>query len=184
MAAATPIDRLYSDALAVAVDLENRGEVSLSVSASDNFRKSLLLAAASYFEHLMCNSVLEYVRERTQDSDLLTNFVNNKAISRQYHNWFTWDAANANQFFGLFGKDFREAMVQSVAASEPLQSGVKAFLEIGNERNKLVHQDYATFPLEKNLGEIYELYQKAQVFVDHIPTALRECDKKAEEGSA
>jgi hypothetical protein len=176
MATATPIDKLYSDALEVAGDLENHGEVSLSISASDHFRKALLLAAASYFEHRMCTSVLEYVRERTQGSELLTNFVNNKAISRQYHNWFSWDAANANQFFALFGKEFREAMIHSVSASESLRSGVAAFLEIGNERNKLVHQDYATFSLEKNLTEIYELYRKAQVFVDHVPTALREND--------
>ena len=174
---ATPIDGLFSDASAIAVDLQNRGEISLLNSASDQFRKTLLLAAASYFEHRMCTTVLDYVRERSRGSELVTTFVSNKAISRQYHTWFNWEAANANQFFGLFGKEFREEMVRRVDGSEELRSGVSAFLEIGNERNKLIHQNFATFSLEKNLAEIYELYRKALVFVDRIPSALRDCDR-------
>jgi hypothetical protein len=59
---------------------------------------------------------------------------------------------------------------------EELQSSVRAFLEIGNERNRLVHQDYATFQIEKTLDEIYILYQSALKFVEALPTALRDCD--------
>jgi hypothetical protein len=55
-------------------------------------------------------------------------------------------------------------------------SSVRAFLELGNERNRLVHQNYATFPMEKTLDEIYALYQNAVMFVDALPSALRDCD--------
>lgn len=176
MAETTAIDRLFSEAGEVLVSLGQVLQPSLQVSAGDHFRKALLLAAASYFEHRVCNSVREFVRERSPGSRLVENFVQNKAIARQYHTWFRWEDGNANSFFALFGPEFRAAMVSQMRASEDLQRAVSAFLEIGNERNRLVHQDYATFPLEKTLDEIYSLYQSALLFVERFPTALRECD--------
>jgi methionyl-tRNA synthetase len=104
------------------------------------------------------------------------NFVRNKAIARQYHTWFTWDARNANNFFGLFGAQFKAIMTQRVTASEELQSSVKAFLELGAERNRLVHENFATFQMEKTLQEIYALYNLANKFVDALPKAFRDSD--------
>ena len=175
MPGATAIDGLYEDAKAIAKTLG--AEVSLQVVVGDNFRKVLLLSAASYFEHQVCNTVLDFVRERSSGSELVVNFVRNKAIARQYHTWFNWNDSNANQFFGLFGSDFRTAMIAKVKASEDFNKGVVAFLELGNERNKLIHQDYATFPLEKTLDEIYALYRAALAFVEQLPTALSDWDK-------
>ncbi len=86
------------------------------------------------------------------------------------------DANNANQFFGLFGSEFRSTMTERMKKSDDMQSSVEAFLELGNERNRLVHQNYATFPMEKTLDEIYALYQSAVMFVDDLPAALRDCD--------
>lgn len=173
----TPIDGLYEDAKAIIKTLKLGPEISLQVSAGDHFRKVLLLAAASYFEHRVCDCVLEFVRERSRGSVLVTNFVRNKAISRQYHTWFSWVDNNANQFFGLFGTEFRTEMSNRMKESDELRASVQAFLELGNERNKLIHQDYATFPLEKTLEEIYELYGRALTFVEQLPGSLRDCDK-------
>jgi hypothetical protein len=177
MADVTPIDGLYGDAKAVVQCLEKGTEVSLQVSAGDHFRKALLLAAASYFEHRVCESVLEFVRERSGGSILVQNFVQNKAVARQYHTWFNWNETNANQFFGLFGSEFRSEMSGKVKASDDLRAAIQAFLELGNERNKLVHQDYVTFPLDKTLDEIYTLYQKALTFVEQLPGSLRDGDR-------
>lgn len=174
---ATAIDEIYKDAKTIVEMLERNAEVSLQVVVGDNFRKVLLLAAASYFEHRVCNAVLDFVRERSGGSELVASFVRNKAIARQYHTWFSWEQNNANQFFGLFGNSFRTEMIARVKASEEMQKAIEAFLELGNERNKLVHQDYATFPLEKDLEEIYTLYRSALSFVDRLPSSLRECDK-------
>jgi len=172
----TAVDRLYEEAVAVVEALRDIPAVSLQVTAGDHFRKALLLAAASYFEQRVCGCVLDFVRERSSGSLLVENFVRNKAISRQYHTWFKWDESNANQFYGLFGPEFRSAMSSRVNGSEELRNSVKAFLEVGNDRNRLVHQDYATFPLDKTLDEIYSLYQRALMFVEHLPSALRDCD--------
>lgn len=149
------------------------GEPSLAIAAADNFRKALVLASASYFEHRISSCVLEFVQECAKGNDLVVGFVKNKAISRQYHTWFKWDESNANQFFGLFGSSFKQAMTERVNASEELRSSIRAFLEVGNERNKLVHQDFASFALEKTLDEIYSRYRQSLLFVDNLATYLR-----------
>ena len=161
---------------AVIQSLAATSEISLQNTAADHFRKALLLASASYFEHRICSCVVEFVREKAAGSSLVENFVKNKAISRQYHTWFKWDESNANQFFGYFGTDFKTAMTAKIRESDDLKVSVRAFLEVGNERNKLVHQDYATFALEKTLDEIYALYQQACHFVECLPSALRESE--------
>lgn len=170
----TPIDRLYNEATATIQVLEKNLEWSLQVAAADHFRKALLLATASYFEDHVCNSVANFVRDHTRTT-LIENFVRNKAIERQYHTWFAWDRKNANQFFGLFGKEFRAMMDDRVQRTPELQSAIAAFLELGNERNLLVHENYATFPMEKTLDEVYTLYQRALPFVSALPAALKEC---------
>lgn len=174
MSDSTPVDRLYNESTLVIRALGN-SEPSLAIAAGDNFRKALVLAAASYFEHRVSTCVLEFVRERTDGSNLVMAFVKNKAISRQYHTWFKWEDRNANQFFGLFGSEFKQMMSERIKASDDLGVSIRAFLEVGNERNKLVHQDFASFALEKTLDEIYALYRQALLFVDDLAKHLREC---------
>ncbi len=172
----TAVDRLYEEASSIIKQLQNSSETSLQNSASDNFRKALLLAAASHFEHKICNLLVDFVKDRSSGSPLIEAFVRNKAISRQYHTLFSWDENNANKFFGLFGKEFREAMTLKTKESDNLAESIKAFLQLGNERNRMVHQDYASFALDKTLDEIYQLYQKGLFFVENLPKDLRDCD--------
>lgn len=167
------VDRLYDEAVAVLQALGRDEDISLRLTAADHFRKALLLAAASYFERRVCDSVVEFVRQ-SSGSALIENFVRNKAVARQYHTWFRWDETNANQFFGLFGPEFKALMASRVGESEELRGSIRAFLEIGSERNKLVHQDYATFPMEKTLDEVFQLYRSASVFVECLPAAFRD----------
>ncbi|MCL5967907.1 MAG: HEPN domain-containing protein [Betaproteobacteria bacterium] len=175
MAIKTPVDRLYNEYSSVIAALV-RDEPSLAVAAGDNFRKALVLAAASYFEYQVSTCVLDFVRERTNGNGLVADFVKNKAISRQYHTWFMWGESNANHFFGLFGSQFKQMMTERIKASEDLRVSIRAFLEVGNERNKLVHQDFASYSLEKTLEEIYGLYRQSLLFVDGLATHLRECE--------
>ena len=74
-------------------------------------------------------------------------------------------------------------MVEQVKTEE-MQKSVRAFLELGNERNKLVHQNYATFSMEKTLEEIYELYKSASRFVDILPEALKTCEQNFRDASS
>ena len=170
-----PVDRLYDESNSVLVALGG-DKPSLVVAAADNFRKALILAAASHFEYRVSKRVLDFVHEQANGNGLVVGFVKNKAISRQYHTWFKWDETNANQFFGLFGSTFKKMMTERIMESEELRHSIRAFLEVGNERNKLIHQDFASFALEKTLPEIYELYHQSLLFVDSLAKYLRECE--------
>jgi hypothetical protein len=56
-----------------------------------------------------------------------------------------------------------------------LENSIKSFMEIGSSRNRLVHQDYGSFTLEKTSDEVYASYNSALRFVESVPLALRKC---------
>lgn len=168
----SPIDRIYQE-LGVAINaLQASGEISAQVVIEDHARKALLLSVASHFEHRLTGYLKQLCR--MAKNPLLTEFAVNKAVSRQYHALFQWKEKNLNSFFGLFGSEFKQRMTTSVKNDLQLDKAIKAFLELGNLRNQLVHQDYATFPLEKTSNEIYQLYLDALYFVDTFPEYLDE----------
>jgi hypothetical protein len=172
----TPIDRIYQE-LGLAIEaLGKSGEVSAQVVVEDHARKALLLSVASHFEHKLTGHLKQL--SSMSNNILLTEFVIRKAITRQYHTLFNWDSKNANSFFALFGSDFKQRMEVKVKADTNLDNSIKAFLELGSLRNQLVHNDYATFSLEKTSDEIYLLYQTALYFIDSLPDCLSDssCD--------
>lgn len=170
----TIVDRLNGEFSALLQILEDAKEISLRSTADDNFRKSLLMDSASHFEHKMTEHVLNFIHKSTNGNLLATSFVKNKAVSRQYHTWFNWEQRNANSFFGLFGDGFCTFMKEKVGKDQDLADSIRAFLEIGAGRNRLVHQDFGSFYLEKTSPEIYQLYKKAMKFVNDFPYALDE----------
>lgn len=176
----TVVDRLHDDLAALLIVLHQTQEISLLSTVDDNWRKSLLLSAASHFERRMTGCVLTFVSGEASGNPLVTSFVKNKAVNRQFHTWFSWEETNANSFFGLFGAPFRTFMKEKVRTDSELSESIKAFLELGAERNRLVHQDYGTFWMEKTADEIYGLYKKASRFVEEFPNALMEFSRKQE----
>ena len=64
-------------------------------------------------------------------------------------------------------------MKEIVNKDTDLSSSISAFIEIGRERNRLIHQDFASFSLEKTSDEIYVLYRTALRFVEWFPDAIR-----------
>ena len=171
----TVVDKLHEDFSELVKVLDKAGEISLRAVANDNFSKALLIASASYLEFLLRSSLVEYFREKSQDHNLTVEFLRSTALSsREYHKLFDWEARNANKFFRLFGDDFYHYMKQEVSENEGLNEAIRAFLEIGRERNRLVHDDFGSFALEKTADEIYELYQKAHRFLSVMLTKLRD----------
>lgn len=149
----------------------NNNELSLRVFVDSNFRKSLLLASASHFEREVTELILECATSKTDDQKII-HFIKNKALSRQYHTLFNWEAKNCNSFLGLFGDDFKDHFVQIISSNNNLEKSVKDFLEIGRERNRLVHQNYATYSLEKTAREIYDLHTSAKYFLSSLKQEL------------
>jgi hypothetical protein len=166
------VDRLFQEFNELMDIVRAAGELSLQVSAEETFRKALLMTAASYFEHSLAQEVLGFVARASSGNAVVTSIVEKKAVQRQYHTWFQWDANNANSFFALFGSEFSERMKARISASDQLSGAVEAFLELGRSRNLLVHQNYGVFSLEKTVGEIHGLYISAKEFVEAIADVL------------
>lgn len=171
---ATPVDELHREFAELLTFLDERGEVSLRSTVDGNFRKTLLLAAASHFERRLTEGVVVFVNEVTSSDHVVSWLVRKRVVERRYHDWFDWDATNANRFFSMFGASFGRYMRHRVDQDDEMASSIKAFMEIGYDRNRMVHQDFGSFFLEKTSEEIYERYQLGTRFVEWFPIALRE----------
>lgn len=167
------VDRLHADFLALSEVLGNKVEPSLMVTADDCFRKALLLSAASLFETAILDAIQRFVAEATGGNKCVLEFVRRKGLTRQYHTLFDWDKRHAGPFFSLFGEEFKAAVDARTKTDEQFVRSVAAFLEIGRERNRVVHQNFGHVTLEKTAGEIYELYVLAAAFVAELPDLLR-----------
>jgi hypothetical protein len=170
------IEKMAQEALEVTNLLVGCCEPSLAVTVENNFRKSLLLASASYFESEVVSIIQKYTEARTIGSKLQA-FVTKKGLSRQYHTLFNWDGNNANSFVGLFGEEFSNLFKELVRQSPELDSSVRSFLEVGRERNRLVHQNFGSFALEKTAEEIRELHLNAKGFIRSFERALFDGDE-------
>jgi hypothetical protein len=169
------VDTIYEEFQDAVGILRDAGQISLQIMLEANLRKTLLLSAASYFEVQLTREVQSFTEEVTLGNDLIKALVQQKAISRQYHAWFDWEKSNANKFFGLFGVTFKDHMAGVIVGRPQLAEDIKAFLAIGNDRNLLVHSDYASYYIDRTPDEIYALYQAANRFVGAVGTELRAC---------
>ena len=174
MMTSTIVDVLHREIEEILAFLDAANEVSLRNTVDGNFRKALLLAAASNYEKRLTEGVITFVREVTAQDHVVAWLVVSRVVTRQYHTWFDWKRANVNQFFSMFGQTFSRHVQGIVNEDDGLSSSVKAFMEIGRERNRMVHDDFGSFSLEKTSEEIYETYRIGSRFVDWVPQALRE----------
>ena len=172
------IDRLLRERDDLIQFLEHNDQPSFRVAADAVLLKTLMLSAASYFELRITAAIKMHTRAVPEQSASVLGLIESKAIKRQYHTFFDWDANNANRFFSLFGSDCKQWLKNQVANDAELARGIRAFLEIGQLRNEMVHEDFGTYELNKTAREIKQLYDEALIFVDQIPRLLVECDEQ------
>ena len=173
------IEELWSDHRELIKYLREDKQVQFLVRAEESFSKTLLIAAASYFEVQLCAAIVGLYGDPSDGTDVLAQFVVKQGINRRFSQMFDWgdstrSARNANRFYGLFGSDFSNHMKKRVLGDRRLDEAVQAFLELGNLRNQMVHGNYADFQLGKNVEEVYSLYEKARYFVSDFPLAVQE----------
>ena len=164
---------MYEDHRALIEYLDGQREISFRSIVGAIFPKTLAIAAGSYFEERIRSSIYDFIAEASNGQELIIQFTNNKAIERQYHTYFDWRKQNANQFFGLFGQDFRNHMEATLKRDAELDEAVKSFLEMGSIRNSLLHENFIDFAFSKTAEETYQVYRKALLFVDRLPELLR-----------
>jgi hypothetical protein len=54
-----------------------------------------------------------------------------------------------------------------------LSKQISSFLEIGAERNKMVHQNFLEYQLEKTFDEIVKLHKEALNFINYIKSKFQ-----------
>lgn len=177
----TPVDIFYEANHAIGDYLVRVGEISLKVDFDALFSKGLLIAAASYFEECIQRDIKTLAVEFATSS-LLVGLIQSKAIERQYHDYFEWNKSNAHKFFRLFGGAFSEFMKKEVQQNTELNDAIRAFLDLGRERNKLVHANFADIALEKTPEDVYASYQMGMKFIETLPVKYREFTNRATAG--
>jgi hypothetical protein len=152
--------------------LKLTGEPSLAISVSEVASKSLLIAAASRFEAEFSEMFAGVASHLAAPA--IAEFALNQGVTRKYHTLFDWPSGNANTFYKLLGAAFKERATRLAASDTAFATSVTEFVAIGNERNKLVHSDFASFPLTATLDELVQRYRLARNFLPSIRSLLLE----------
>ena len=146
-------------------------QVSFEMYINDTYKRSLLLSAASYFEMTISKAIYDFADKKSHGNHEIVALINNKAIQRQYHTLFDWDRNNANRFLSLFGDSFKQKARNQIA-EKGLVDAETAFMTIGRERNRLVHQNYIEAQVNDTFEEIFMRYEKACTFVEFLVQLL------------
>lgn len=170
----TNVKELYKEYIYLRKYLEKQVQPSLVIFVNNNFNKVLVIAAASFFEEEIKSILGNLTSIASSNNTLLVNFVKNKAIERKYHEYFNWRENNANNFFGLFGREFKLKAINDVNKDSKLERGIQDFLELGNTRNLFAHQDFSNIILPKTTDEYYELYKSGRYFINYLRKKLEE----------
>ena len=169
----TAIDELYKENSALIELLLEKNEVSFQSSVSALLGKTLVLASASYFEARISDAIVKYVKGVARNDDALVALVRNKVVERQYSKFFSWGEKNrsVNPFFGMFGSKFKESADKDLK-EDGLKKASKDFLELGDLRNVIVHENFALYTITKTPSEVYDLYKSGLIFVEYVESKL------------
>jgi len=167
----TVVDNLYADSQSLLAFLIDRQEPSFHRFVDDISRKVLALSAASLFEERVINMLLDFVRSKSNGDEAIVTLLRRKGIDGQYFKLFDWDKKNGyNTFFNLFGETMSLEFKADLQNDPALKRSADSFLELGNLRNCLVHQNFANYAFEKSAAEVHQLYTDANRFIDYLQT--------------
>ncbi len=161
------IENIYHEYTELIGFFRDNSQISFENYINDTYKKSLLLSAASFFEFVVTSIIIDYSKSISSNDQKIVAFIQNKALERQYHTMFEWNANNANKFFALFGDELK-AKARKVIDQKQLFEAERAFIEIGRDRNKLVHNNYIESPINNTFEEIYSKYNEGCKFLDFL----------------
>lgn len=167
---ATAIDRLVERQDAVLKFLSDANQLSMALDFEDSYKKLLVMACGSLFEFHLITHINSFVG---RSSDIrVAELVRNKALSRQYHTLFKWDASNVNSFLGVFGENYKQRVSVELNANASLTTGMRNFLQIGAERNRLAHGNLGEISPDLTVQEIKEKFYSAWAFLQYLTSTL------------
>jgi hypothetical protein len=105
-------------------------------------------------------------------SVIVASLLERQVISRKYHTFFGWDDLKPMPFFAMFGDEYKTLAQARMKSDAEASSAMKAFLELGQIRNKLVHGNFVAFTVDKTPEELIGQFRIAQKFVAFIRETL------------
>jgi hypothetical protein len=166
------VERVYTELCSIREIVRSTSSLSDQSAFEALATMTLLLAAASYFEGAVCDAILNCAKEAGTRT-VFTTFIEKQALERRCHMMFNWRASNLNQFLGLFGRQYKEAMERALSHNE-LAKAVEDFIYINSEQNKLVHENFAAYSLDAVFDEVWNKFGCAKQFTDWLPVKLNE----------
>lgn len=166
------VEKFYERHQALYEFLLTSGEVSFASDFTETYTRGLVLAIASYFEHDITEILTEIPEKRGGGDPVVTAMIVRQAISRKYHTYFDWEKLKPGPFWALLGEDFKAQAVKDVKADDAVEKGIQAFLELGQLRNNLVHQNYVQFTVNKTPGELIDQFRSALAFPQYLRKML------------
>ena len=173
------IERQYQDEQELYNYLMECGEISYASYIDDVYKKVLLLSAASYFESVISKAIISFAKSAASIDSRVAILVEKKAVSRQYHTLFNWTIKNTNSFWGLFGEETKKRVRMIIDNSEEMKQAEKDFLELGDRRNLLVHENFSEYDVNITVKDIYQKYKSASLFLELITKVLNPSFLKA-----
>ncbi len=131
------------------------------------FRKNLLLSCASYYESCVYNKIKQLFTNSNHSKVHLTEFTMN-SLNRRYHTLFDWNGNNTNSFLKLFGDEKKNKIRIKIESDMKIKSGEKHFIEIGNRRNILVHNNFSIATVDLSINDIYNHHKEIIRFLDFL----------------
>lgn len=166
------VEQQFSDSEELYSFLMQKEEVTFASYIDNAYKKILILSGASFFETIITEGIKRYSEKLSPEDQRLTIFIEKKALKRQYHSLFDWDAKNTNKFWNFFGDEMKSFVRDYLKSHPEIEKAERDFVELGHHRNLLVHENFAEFDVNITRKEIYEQYCSAKVFVDFILSVL------------
>ena len=167
------IERQYQDEQELHRYLMESNEISFASYIDDVYKKVLLISAASFFEVMISETVINFAKEAASIDSRIAVLVEKKAISRQYHTLFDWNKKNTNVFWSLFGEETKNRVRKMLDDSEELKQSEIDFLDLGKQRNLLVHENFSEYDINITVDEIYKKYKSACKFVAFLQEVFK-----------
>lgn len=164
-AAEGTVASLYEDYLGLVDALAQESPSGLA-ALNRSYHKHLLMAAASSLENRV-KSLLPDIFVRLGRPELGA-FVERQVTSRGYHTLFDWRTGRAQGFFASFGQACGAAFRADLKSDSRLLAEHDAFMRLGQLRNEVVHNDYASRTIDLTPLEVMELYAVASGFPERF----------------
>lgn len=162
-----PIQKFIKDSKELQSFLDKHSELSMIIDVNNHYKKILLLSCASFYEMQIISLLKKFFDSNSHDPRIVS-FVTKKALDRQYHTLFDWDKKNINRFLGFFGEEFKNNVSKKIKEDTELTLQMESFIQIGAERNRMVHENFLECLLDKTIEEIETLHNQASKFIEYL----------------